>query len=129
MKKQGLDNGIPISTSLRSTLENEKIDNSRSLVLRRVVYVSLLAVTIAAIMGFIAKFLVMLIYLFTNLAFFGRWSFTSVSPQYNALGFLVLLPPVIGGVVIAVWLYGAHEPLGGTAYRKQWNRYLPTTVR
>lgn len=106
IKKQGIGNGIPISTSLQATLQNEQMDNSRSLALRRVVYISALAIVIASLMAFIAKFLVLLIGLFTNLAFFGQWSFATTSPQHNTLGLLVLLPPVIGGIIVgcmALW--------------------------
>lgn len=69
---------------------------------RRVLYLSLQAILNALVIGFIAKALVMLISLITNLSFYGRFSFSEAGPAGNQLGWLVVLVPVIGSLIVGV---------------------------
>ena len=70
--------------------------------MKRTLYISGLALVNSIIVGFIAKGLVLLINLFTQLSFFGRFSFHEVSPSDNSLGWVVIIVPVIGGLVVGV---------------------------
>jgi H+/Cl- antiporter ClcA len=65
-------------------------------------YISGLALINSIIVGFIAKGLVLLINFFTQLSFFGRISFNEVSPADNSLGWLVIIVPAIGGLLVGV---------------------------
>jgi CIC family chloride channel protein len=79
----------------------------------RIVLVSFLAAAIGLIGGLIAFILYKLIGLFTNLAFFHRWStnFTSVGSHH--LGAWVILVPVVGGLIVGVMAkYGTSKIKG-----------------
>ena len=66
----------------------------------RMVLVSFLAAGIGLVAGLIAFVLYKLIGLFTNLFFFHRWSADFSSAQHNQLGWLVIVVPVIGGLIV-----------------------------
>ena len=70
--------------------------------LRRTLYLSGLAVAAALGAGFAARLLTAIIGLITNLAFYGRWSLAFVSPAQNHLGWVVILVPVAGGLIVGV---------------------------
>lgn len=93
---------IPISVSLDTTSSVDALESKKEIVDKRVFYLSLQAVLNAIIIGFIAKFLVLLINFCTNLSFYGRLSFTNVSPANNQLGMFVILIPVIGGLIVGI---------------------------
>lgn len=56
----------------------------------------------AIIVGFLAKALVLLINFFTNVFFYGEVSFHESSPSHNALGYWVIIIPVVGGLVVGL---------------------------
>jgi len=104
--------GIPIATSLQPTLDAENI-GARAVGNKRILFVSFLAVVIAVLISFIAKFLVFLINLATNISFYGRFSLAPASPQHNHLGFAVILVPVLGGVIVGLMaLFGSKAIRG-----------------
>ena len=81
----------------------------------RMVTVSFLAAGVGLIAGCIAFQLYKLIGLFTNLAFYGHFSFNFVSPRYSLghLGLWVIVIPVIGGVIVGVMAkYGSSKIKG-----------------
>jgi CIC family chloride channel protein len=69
---------------------------------RRTVFICGLAVLIAAAAGVVARLLVMLIGLITNLAFFHRVSTAFSSPADAHVGAWVLVIPVLGALVVGV---------------------------
>lgn len=79
----------------------------------RIVLVSFLAAGVGLVAGCIAFLLYHLIGLFTNIAFYGRWSFTFRSAQFNHLGLWVIPIPVIGGLIVGVMgKYGSPKIKG-----------------
>ncbi len=80
---------------------------------RRVVRISLLAIGIGCVSAGIAFVLLKLIALFTNLFFFQRLSFTAVSPADNTLGWLVVLIPIAGALVIGLMARYGSERIRG----------------
>ncbi len=92
-------NAIPISASLGnpSIPGDEKNINSK-----RVLLLSIQAVINAILIGFIAKILVWLIALITNLSFYGKFSFHESSPAHNTLGLFVILVPVMGALIVGI---------------------------
>src|SRR3954467_3481670 len=73
------------------------------LVDKRTVLVSGLAILVAAGAALLAPLLIALIRLFTNIAFFGRFSTEFSSPASTNLGwFAILLVPIIGGLVVGL---------------------------
>lgn len=106
-------NSIPISVSLNSTLETEDIQSKLTNNKKRLLVISLLAVLVAVAISFIAKLLVYLISLITNILFHGNFSITEGTPLGNSLGIWVILIPVAGGIVVGLMaLYGSKAIRG-----------------
>jgi CIC family chloride channel protein len=79
----------------------------------RMVLISFLAAGVGLLAGGIAFALYKLIGLFTNLAFYGRFSADFVSPRHNHLGLWVILIPVVGGVIVGFMAkYGSSKIKG-----------------
>ena len=79
----------------------------------RIALVSFLAGGIGLIAGLIAYLLYHLIGLFTNIAFYGKWSATFRSAQFTHLGWWVIPIPVIGGLIVGVMAkYGSPKIKG-----------------
>jgi H+/Cl- antiporter ClcA len=79
----------------------------------RMLLISLLSAAIGLVAGIVAFALYKLIGLFTNLFFFHRWSTTFVSAQHNHLGWVVIVTPVIGGLIVGVMAkYGTSKIKG-----------------
>ncbi|HTA48392.1 MAG TPA: chloride channel protein [Verrucomicrobiae bacterium] len=79
----------------------------------RMVLVSFLAAGIGLVAGVVAFALYKLIGLFTNLFFFHRWSTDFSSAQHNHLGWMVIVTPVIGGLIVGVMAkYGTSKIKG-----------------
>ncbi|QRN55888.1 chloride channel protein [Dyella caseinilytica] len=68
----------------------------------RVLWISFVAMLLGAAVAGVAKLLTALIGLFTNLAFYGRWSTDFVSPAGSHLGKWMIIVPVIGGLIVGV---------------------------
>ncbi|MGX5819180.1 chloride channel protein [Chitinophaga lutea] len=101
------EEAIPVAPSLELP---EPDRTKRSYI--RVFRISLQAVMNAVIIGFIARLLVALIHLITNISFYGRFSFEELSPAGNSLGWAVVLVPVAGGLIV-----GIMARLGSAAIR------------
>lgn len=112
MKHPFSQTGIPISVSLDEiTTNNAGTDTVTSK--KRLVYIAGLAILIAASISFIAKVLVYLINLVTNISFYHTISVTGTSPAHNNYGLFVILIPVIGGIVVGLMaLYGSKAIRG-----------------
>ncbi|HEY6975651.1 MAG TPA: chloride channel protein [Chitinophagaceae bacterium] len=93
---------IPVSVSLDTTSQVDALESKKEIVDKRVFYLSIQAIINAIIIGGIAKFLVLLINFFTNISFYGKFSFANVSPADNHLGLLVIIIPVIGGLIVGI---------------------------
>ncbi len=79
----------------------------------RMFLVSLLAAAIGLVAGVVAFALYKLIGLFTNLFFFHRWSADFSSAQHNHLGWMVIVTPVVGGLIVGVMAkYGTSKIKG-----------------
>jgi chloride channel protein, CIC family len=79
----------------------------------RMLLVSFLAAAIGLVAGVVAFALYKLIGLFTNLFFFHRWSADFSSAQHNHLGWMVIVTPVIGGLIVGIMAkYGTPKIKG-----------------
>ncbi|HWW83151.1 MAG TPA: chloride channel protein [Vicinamibacterales bacterium] len=79
----------------------------------RVIPISALAIVIGIFTAFVAKGLLALIGLFTNLFFFQRIDTTLVSPAGHHLGPFVVVVPVIGGLIIGLMARYGSERIRG----------------
>lgn len=93
---------LPVSPSLEPTLAAADVPRLPNVVGPRVVFISALAVGVAFLVGVVARVLVKMIALVTNLAFFGRFSLAVASPAEHHLGWLVVLVPVLGGLLVGL---------------------------
>jgi H+/Cl- antiporter ClcA len=80
---------------------------------RRVVGVSALALIIGLVGALLAKLLLALIALATNIFFFGRLSIAPVSPADAHLGWFVIVIPMIGGLIVGVMARYGSERIRG----------------
>jgi H+/Cl- antiporter ClcA/predicted transcriptional regulator len=71
------------------------------------------ALIVGFIGGLVAQGLLELIYLFTNIFFYGKWSFTMTFPVHNHLGAWVILIPPIGGLLVGVMIHFWEPTLKG----------------
>ena len=106
------DSIIPVSTSLSAWYKKGKAMR-KDPVNRRVLYLSIQCIVNALIIGFIAKGLVYLIDLITNISFYGKFSFEPSSPAGNHLGWLVLFIPILGGVLVGLMARYGSKAIGG----------------
>ena len=104
---------LPIAPSLAPTLESAHLPPRSTLVDRRVIFICGLSILLAMAAGAIAQILMRLIGLFTNLFFYGHFSFSVASPAGNHLGLLVIVVPVVGGVLVGLMArYGSRAIRG-----------------
>ena len=80
---------------------------------RRVLLLSALAMPIGAIAALVAKALLWLIAVFTNAAFFLRWSTESVTLAGHHFGWWGLVVPVVGGIIIGLMARYGSEKIRG----------------
>src|SRR6266516_4484747 len=67
----------------------------------------------ALLAGLVAQGLLELIYIFTNICFFGRWSFAASFPVGHHLGAWVILVPPIGGLLVGLMIHYWEPTLKG----------------
>ena len=80
---------------------------------KRILILSLMAVAIGALSAVVAKILVWLIAVITNLVFYQIFSSEFQSPANHHLGALVILIPIIGGLVIGLTARFGSEKIRG----------------
>jgi chloride channel protein, CIC family len=93
---------LPIAPSMNPALDALRFPVERSPIDRRVLLLSAIGVGLGLVAALVARVLVALIGLITNLAFYGRGSFAFAGPAGNHLGLLVVLVPVVGGLVVGL---------------------------
>jgi len=112
MKTPHHQGGIPISPLL-SGMANNSANAVNNLSKNRLLRISALSIMVAAAISLIAKFLITLINIVTNLSFFGCLDIAYHSPAGNHLGLLVIIVPAIGGVLVGLMaLYGSKAIRG-----------------
>jgi len=102
LRDEAITGALPVSPALGASLDAASMPRRSTLVEPRVLLLCAVAVALGVGAAFIARVLVALIALVTNLAFYGRWSLETVSPAGHGLGAWVVLVPVIGGLVVGL---------------------------
>ncbi len=98
------------SVAADEVVEDRLADFTRD---KRIVVLSLMAVVTGVASAGVAYLLVNLIALFTNVAFFGRFSVSPVSPGANKLGVLAVFVPAVGGLIIGLLARYGSEKIRG----------------
>ena len=113
MTKNISGTSIPISPLLNSMEAEELPIKAKFYKKGRLLKISLYAVLVAVAISFIAKILVSLINLVTNISFFGSFDLRFHSPAGNHLGLWVIMIPAIGGVLVGLMaLFGSKAIRG-----------------
>jgi CIC family chloride channel protein len=113
VERSSTTEGLPIAPSLGPALVASDFPTHNTLIDGRAVLISGLAVALAVVSGLVAQLLTRLIGLFTNLAFYGRWSSKFVSPGGHQLGGWVVLVPAGGGLLVGLMArYGSKAIRG-----------------
>src|ERR1041384_143675 len=97
-------------TKTEERVEDRLADFTRD---KRILLVSLMAGVIGAISAFVAKALVWLIAVFTNITFYQRFSSDFISPANHHLGPFVIFAPVVGGLIIGLMARYGSEKIRG----------------
>ncbi len=113
IKNKRLSHGIPVSISLHHVLDDENNRTAKFENKRRLLTIAALAVLVAISISFIAKFLVFLIDLVTNISFFGVFSINHRIPAENSLGWFVVLVPAIGGIIVGLMAFYGSKAIRG----------------
>ena len=112
VRTEGSTDALPIAPALGLALDTARMPRKSTLVDKRVLLVTALAVLIAFVAALAAQLLTALIGIVTNLSFYGRWSTAFSSPAGNHLGAWVIVVPAIGGLIV-----GAMARWGSRAIR------------
>lgn len=78
-----------------------------------IVRICCFAVLVGAVAGLVAQALLALIQLFTNIFFYGRFSFAYSIPAHHHLGLWVILIPPIGALLVGVMIHFWEPTLKG----------------
>ncbi len=78
-----------------------------------IIKVAAYAALVGLIAGLVAQGLLELIYLFTNVFFYGKWSFAISTPARHHLGIWVILIPPLGGLLVGLMIYFWEPTLRG----------------
>ncbi|NIG53005.1 chloride channel protein [Chitinophaga sp. Cy-1792] len=112
MKHKNMNETISIAPSLDGHAYDPEKTAMDKTISGRLFYLTIQAVVNAFIIGLIAKVLVLLINLITNISFYGKFSAAEASPAHNTLGLWVIFIPIIGSIII-----GIMARLGSAAIR------------
>jgi H+/Cl- antiporter ClcA len=91
-------------------MKHQRGDFSRD---SRIHFLSTIAILIGVLAAFVAKALLLLIALFTNLFYFAEWSFAARAPSMDHWGPYFILVPVIGGLIIGLLARFGSEKIRG----------------
>jgi H+/Cl- antiporter ClcA len=108
----GSTDALPIAPALGLSLDAARMPRKSTLVTRRILLISVLAVILGVVAAYVAQLLMLTINLITDLCFYGRVSDVIgphartgsfvLSPADNQLGAWVILIPVVGGLLAGV---------------------------
>ena len=102
LKNASTTPGLPLSLGLGPVLEKADVEKHPRALDRRSLMVGSLCIGLAVAMTPIARALMGLIGLITNLVFYGRVSFDLVSPAGTGLGLFMVIAPVLGSIAVGL---------------------------
>ncbi|WP_198958814.1 chloride channel protein [Candidimonas nitroreducens] len=101
VREEGSTDGLPVAPELSLSLDAARMPLRSTLIDRRVLRIIGISLLLGVAAAVVAKVLMVLIGLITNLSFYGRWStdFSSPADAVSHLGLWVILVPVVGGLI------------------------------
>jgi CIC family chloride channel protein len=113
MKTEINRTGIPISPALSNMGATAGASRNSIFLKKRLVVISCLSVAVAMAISVIAKVLIYLINLVTNISFYGSFAFGFHSPAGNHLGAWVIIIPAIGGILVGIMAFYGSKAIRG----------------
>jgi len=98
LKDPKRSDAIAVSVSVDTSSQVDALESKKKSLIKELFQ----AIVNAIMIGAVAKFLVLLINLFTNISFYGKFSFANSSPANNHLGLFVIIVPIIGGLIVGI---------------------------
>ncbi len=111
VRTAGSTDALPIAPELGLSLDAANMPRKSTLVTRRILWISLLAIVVGLVSAWVAQLLMLLINLITDVTFYGRVSDvlgpdhkpgSVLSAANTQLGAWVILMPVIGGLIAGI---------------------------
>ena len=95
---------LPVSPTLEPALEQLRLPQQGQTfeLNRRIVFISAIAILVGFVSGIVAKILLDLIDLITNLSFFGTVSLGYHSPSLSPYALALIFAPIAGGVLVGI---------------------------
>ncbi len=97
-----LKSGLQVAPSMEPALRTIHLPEDKNVFSPRSIQISLIAIVVGIASGIAAQLMMRLIWIITNVSFYGRFSFDSITPTYNHLGIWVILIPVGGALIIGL---------------------------
>src|SRR5690606_5769432 len=104
---------IPISISLDQLTDQPTAATGVTESKSRLIFISALAVIVGSCISILAKFLVLLINLITNVSFHFNISADHATPLNHVLGIFVILVPAAGGLIIGLMAFYGSKAIRG----------------
>jgi H+/Cl- antiporter ClcA len=95
-------NGLPVSPSLGPALAQAGVPARATAIDQRVLWICVLSTFLGALAGLIAELLIHLIWLVTNISFYGRFSWGRPLLPITHASWWMIFVPVIGGVIVGL---------------------------
>ena len=134
VRTTGSTDALPVAPALGASLDAAAMPRESTLVSKRVVLISAMAIVLGAVAAGVAQILLLLINLFTDIFFYGRVSdvigplapkHTGVlSPAHNHLGLGVIVIPAIGGLIAGIMARWGSRAIQGHGIPEAMERIL-----
>jgi H+/Cl- antiporter ClcA len=134
VRTTGSTDALPLAPALGAALDAASMPRKSTLVSKRILLISVLAIVLGAIAAGVAQLLMLMINLITDITFYGRISdvfgpnalprSAVLSPAGNQLGAWVIAMPVIGGLLAGVMARWGSRAIQGHGIPEAMERIL-----
>ena len=134
VRTTGSTDALPVAPALGASLDQASMPRQSTLVSRRILLTSAMAVVLGAAAAGVAQLLMLMINLITDITFYGRVSdvfgpdaiprSAVLSPAHNQLGAWVILMPVIGGLLAGIMARWGSRAIQGHGIPEAMERIL-----
>jgi CIC family chloride channel protein len=121
--------GLPVAPSMGLAMGREHVRQIPAVMDKRDAFVAAMACVLGIAACGVAEVLVRMIAIVTNLAFYGQWSMTYVSPAGNHLGYAVIAVPVVGGIIVGLMARFGSRAIRGHGIPEAMEQILTNEAR
>ena len=113
IEKSSTTPGLPLTLSFGALIEGAQIERHHRALDRRSLWICVLCMALAVVVAPVARGLIALIGIITNLAFYGTFSTELTSPANSPLHYGIIVVPVVGSFVVGLMArYGSKAIRG-----------------